>query len=130
MKLVEPAIYKFLLDEGVEETIYIGYATPPITYPLILIQRINTESIHNKDQDAVHEDVILQITCASNESLLLANDMSVIIHNHLTSVSSELINVAPSQSITIKEIWKDNDTYVFDEVNEVHNIHTDYRVVV
>lgn len=128
MNLVEPAIFRHLEDEGVDASVYIGHADVNSKYPIVLIRRIDTETIHTKDKSSQAEEILIQITSASKESLLLANDLDEEVVSIMSSLEDRTFQLSPSQYITIKAITRENNAYVYDEVNQVYNIHTDFLV--
>ncbi len=130
MKLVEAAVYRYLLDNGITEPIYVGVADAESEFPLVLIQRVDTGTIHTKDMSAEGEDITIQVSSASNVSMLSANTLNDTIDTLLNNLKNENVTIEVGNELMIYTIFKEDDRYIYDEENDVHYIHTDYIVSV
>lgn len=128
MRLVEPAIYKYLTDQGITTKMYIGKADHEPLFPCIIIKRIDTETLHTKDQSAEGENILIQITSASKESLLLANDINDSVNDIINNLENQSVQITPTEALIIRTVFKENDEYMYDKEHGVHMIHTDYEV--
>lgn len=128
MRLVEPAIYRLLGAQGVTADICIGVASGKTTFPLVLINRINTDTEHTKDGAAMAETVMIQVTSASDVSLAAANDLDNQVTNILNNYPISTVVMSATDSIVIKGITKENNTYAYEEDTGIYHIHTDFIV--
>lgn len=128
MRLVEPAIYRLLGSQGVTADIHIGVAGGKSSFPLVLIQRISTNTEHTKDGAAQSEEVLIQVTSVSDTSLALANELDDQVTSILNNYPISTVVLSASLSITIKGITKEDNAYTYDEETGTHHIHTDFIV--